>query len=63
MKGSQLKKWLNILMKTLQNILDSLDFYQNRCWECCNLFDTKNKRQYTCDSCWEEIDNENQTKT
>lgn len=50
-------------MKTLQNILDSLDFYQNRCWECCNLFDTKNKRQYTCDSCWEEIDNENQTKT
>ena len=42
---------------------NDLDFYQNKCFRCENFFDTKNKREYYCDSCWEKINNENQIKT
>ena len=32
-----------------------LDYYNNQCWECKQFFDTKNKRQFTCEECHKKL--------
>lgn len=33
-----------------------MDFYNNRCTKCGQLFDTKDKRQFTCDGCYKLLE-------